>query len=128
MPGHPGREPRARRRGGPPSGIAAYSQVGTQFGLSMLWTMLFSYPLMGGIREISARVGLVTGRGLAANLRRHFPQGVLHGVVGLPLLANTINIGADLGAMAAALHLVVGGPLLAYTVGFGLLCAGLQVF
>ena len=110
-----------------PSGIATYSQVGSQFGLTMLWTMLFSYPLMGGIQEISARVGLVTGRGLAGNLRKHFPRGILHSVVGLLLLANTINIGADIGAMAAALHLVIGGPLLAYTVGFGLLCAGLQV-
>jgi NRAMP (natural resistance-associated macrophage protein)-like metal ion transporter len=111
-----------------PSGIATYSQVGSQFGLGMLWTMLFSYPLMGGIQEISARVGLVTGRGLAGNLRKHFPRGILHGVVALLLLANTINIGADIGAMAAALHLVVGGPLLAYTIGFGLLCAALQVF
>ena len=111
-----------------PSGIATYSQVGSQFGLGMLWTMLFSYPLMGAIQEISARVGLVTGRGLAGNLRRHFPRGILHGVVTLLLLANTINIGADIGAMAAALHLVVGGWLLAYTVGFGLLCVGLQVF
>ena len=111
-----------------PSGIATYSQVGSQFGLGMLWTMLFSYPLMGGIQEISARVGLVTGRGLAANLRKHFPRGVLYGVVALLVLANTINIGADVGAMAAALHLLVGGPILAYTVGFGLLCVGLQVF
>ena len=111
-----------------PSGIATYSQVGSQFGLAMLWTMLFSYPLMGGIQEISARVGLVTGRGLAGNLRKHFPRGILYGVVALLLLANTINIAADIGAMAAALHLVVGGPLLAYTVGFGLLCVGLQVF
>lgn len=111
-----------------PSGIATYSQVGSQFGLGMLWTMLFSYPLMGGIQEISARVGLVTGRGLAGNLRKHFPRGILHGVVALLLFANTINIGADIGAMAAALHLVIGGPLLAYTIGFGLLCVGLQVF
>ncbi|HYN04725.1 MAG TPA: divalent metal cation transporter [Vicinamibacteria bacterium] len=111
-----------------PSGIATYSQVGSQFGLGMLWTMLFSYPLMGGIQEISARVGLVTGRGLAGNLRKHFPRGVTYGVVALLVLANTINIGADLGAMAAALHLLVGGPILAYTVGFGLLCVGLQVF
>jgi NRAMP (natural resistance-associated macrophage protein)-like metal ion transporter len=111
-----------------PSGIATYSQVGSQFGLGMLWTMVLSYPLMGGIQEISARVGLVTGRGLAGNLRKHFPRGVLHGVVGLLLLANTINIGADIGAMAAALHLVIGGHLILYTVGFGLLCVGLQVF
>ena len=111
-----------------PSGIATYSQVGSQFGLAMLWTMLFSYPLMGGIQEISARVALVTGRGLAGNLRKHFPRGVLYGVVSLLLLANTINIGADIGAMAAALHLLAGGPLLAYTIGFGLLCVVLQVF
>jgi Mn2+/Fe2+ NRAMP family transporter len=94
----------------------------------MLWTMLFSYPLMGGIQEISARIGLVTGKGLAGNLRQHFPRAILHAVVALLLVANTINIGADIGAMAAALHLVAGGPLLVYTMGFGVLCVVLEVF
>ncbi len=111
-----------------PSGIATYSRVGSQFGLAMLWTMVVSYPLMSGIQEISARVGLVTGRGLAANLRQHFPRAVVHAAIGLLVVANTINIGADIGAMAAALDLVVRGPVLAYTVGFGLVCVLLQVF
>ena len=90
--------------------------------------MVISYPLMGGIQEISARVGLVTGRGLAGNLRAHFPRGVLYGVIALLVLANTINLGADIGAMAAALELMVGGPQILYIVGFGLLCLLLQVF
>jgi Mn2+/Fe2+ NRAMP family transporter len=111
-----------------PSGIATYSQVGSQFGLGMLWTMVISYPLMGGIQEISARVGLVTGRGLAGNLRAHFPRGLLHGVIALLVVANTINLAADIGAMAAALDLMVGGPPVLYIVGFGLLCLLLQVF
>ena len=111
-----------------PSGIATYSQVGSQFGLGMLWTMLFSYPLMAGIQEISARVGRVTGHGLAESLRRHYLKWVLYSAVGLLLLANTINIGADIGAMGAALHLLVGGPVQVYVLGFGLLCLGMQTF
>jgi Mn2+/Fe2+ NRAMP family transporter len=93
----------------------------------MLWTMLFSYPLMSGIQEISAQVGRVTGHGLAESLRKHFPKGVLHIALVLLLVANTINIGADIGAMGAALHLLVGGPLLAYVLGFGLVCLALQI-
>jgi len=111
-----------------PSGIATYSQVGSQFGLGMLWTMVFSYPLMASIQEISARVGRVTGHGLAESLRRHFPKGVLHAAIALLLLANTINIGADIGAMGAALHLLAGGPVQLFVLGFGLLCLGLQIF
>ncbi len=111
-----------------PSGIATYSQVGSQFGLGMLWTMVFSYPLMSGIQEISARVGRVTGHGLAASLRKHFPAWVLYAAIGLLLVANTINIGADIGAMGAALHLLIGGPAQIYVVGFGLLCLLLQIF
>ncbi len=111
-----------------PSGIATYSQVGSQFGLGMLWTMVFTYPLMSGIQEICAQVGRVTGHGLAASLRKHFPKWVLHAAVGLLLLANTINIGADIGAMGAGLHLLVGGPVLMFVLGFGLSCLGLQVF
>ena len=110
-----------------PSGIATYSQVGSQFGLGMLWTMLFSYPLMAGIQEISAQVGRVTGHGLAESLRKHFPTGVLHGALALLLIANTINIGADIGAMGAALRLLIGGPVTLYVLGLGLLCLGLQV-
>jgi NRAMP (natural resistance-associated macrophage protein)-like metal ion transporter len=111
-----------------PSGIATYSQVGSQFGLNMLWTTVLSYPLMSAIQEISARVGLVTGHGLAESLRKHFPPWVLYGAIGMLFVANTINIGADIGAMGAAVHLLAGGPVQVYVVGFGLLCLGLQVF
>src|SRR5437764_3325098 len=101
-----------------PSGIATYSQTGAQFGFDMAWVMLFSWPLMCAIQEISARIGRVTGRGIAGNLRQHFPPAVLLSMVGLLLAANTINLGADLGAMAAGLRLVIGGPALLYVGAF----------
>src|SRR3984957_11027001 len=104
-----------------PSGIATYSQIGAQFGFTMLWTMLFSYPLMAGIQEISAWIGRVTGVGLAGNIRRHYSAAILYPLVGLLLIANVINLGADLGAMGAALQLVAGGPALLYTVAFGVI-------
>src|SRR3954451_3795453 len=93
-----------------PSGIATYSQAGAQYGYALGWTLLFSWPLMCAIQEISARVGRVTGRGIAGNLKEHYPRPILHVLVTLLLAANVINLGADLGAMAAALKLVVGGP------------------
>ena len=111
-----------------PSGIGTYSQVGAQFGFGMLWTMLFSYPLMVSIQLISARVGRVTGHGIAGNLRRHYPRWLLLPLVFLLVVANTINIGADLGAMGAALHLLIGGTTVWYTVLFGLVSLLLQVF
>ena len=111
-----------------PSGIATYSQAGAQFGFNLGWTMLFSFPLMCAIQEISARIGRVTGRGLAGNLKQHYPRSVLAGIVSLLLVANTINLGADLGAMAAALKLVIGGPELLYVGLFAVICIGLEVF
>ncbi len=111
-----------------PSGIGTYSQVGAQFGFGMLWTMLFSFPLMVCVQLICARIGRVTGGGIAGNLRRHFPAKVLFPIVGLLLIANTINIAADLGAMGAALQLLIGGSGLAYTVCFAALSLLLQVF
>jgi Mn2+/Fe2+ NRAMP family transporter len=75
-----------------PSGIATYSQVGAQFGFAMLWTMLFSYPLMAGIQEISAWIGRVTGIGIAGNIRRHYSAWVLYPIVALLLVANVINL------------------------------------
>jgi NRAMP (natural resistance-associated macrophage protein)-like metal ion transporter len=111
-----------------PSGIATYSQVGAQFGYSLGWTLLLTYPLMCAIQQISAEIGRVTGRGLAGNLRRYYPTWLLHGIVGLLIIANSINIGADLGAMAAALKLLVKGPLLVYVAGFALISVGLEVF
>ena len=93
-----------------PSGIATYSQVGAQFGFAMSWAMLFSFPLMAAIQEISARIGRCTGRGIADNIRRRYPPALLYGIVGLVLVANTINLGADLGAMADALRLLAAPP------------------
>jgi len=111
-----------------PSGIATYSQAGAQFGFNMLWTVLFTYPLMVGIQVVSARIGRVSGHGLATNIRRHYPAWLLYGVVGLLLIANTINIAADVSAMGEALKLIVGGPAQIYAVGFGVLSLLLQTF
>jgi Mn2+/Fe2+ NRAMP family transporter len=111
-----------------PSGIATYSQAGAQFGYGMTWVMLFSWPLMAAIQEISARIGRVTGQGIAANLRAHYPPSLLRGIVGLLLVANFINLGADLGAMGEALRLIVGGPSGAYVVLFAALCAVLEIY
>src|SRR5215470_548630 len=111
-----------------PSGIATYSQAGAQFGFAISWTMLFSYPLMVAIQQISARIGRTTGKGIAGNLRQHYPNWLLQGIVALLFVANTINIGADLGAMADALRLLIGGPALIYVILFGCICAVLQIF
>src|SRR5690348_760087 len=97
-----------------PSGIATYSQAGARFGHGMLWTLLFSLPLMAAVQEVSARVGRVTGRGIVANLRPFYPRPVLFVLVVLLFAANTVNLAADLAAMAEALRLLVGGPALAY--------------
>jgi len=111
-----------------PSGIATYSQVGAGFGYSILWTTLLTFPLMVGIQTVSARIGRVTGHGLAANIRHYYPRPVLYGVVLLLLVANTINIAADIGAMGAALELLIGGNAHWYGAAFGVLSAVLQVF
>jgi NRAMP (natural resistance-associated macrophage protein)-like metal ion transporter len=111
-----------------PSGIATYSQVGAGFGYGILWTAFFTFPLMVGIQVVSARIGRVTGDGLAANIRKHYPSWLLYGIVTLLLLANTINIAADIGAMGAALTLLIGGPAHLYGVGFGVISVVLQVF
>jgi len=111
-----------------PSGIATYSQAGAQYGFDLAWVMVFSLPLMCAIQEISARIGRVTGRGLAGNLSRHYPKPLLWTLVSLLVAANTINLGADLGAMAAALKLLVGGPVLAFVAAFAVVTATLEVF
>lgn len=111
-----------------PSGIASYSQAGAQFGLGMLWTLIFTYPLMVGIQVVSAQIGRVTGHGLATNLRRHYPGWLLYSIVGLLLTANTINIAADVAAMGEAARLIAGGHAHFYAIGFGLLSVLLQVF
>lgn len=99
-----------------PSGVATYSQVGAKFGFGMLWTTLFSLPLMAAIQEISARIGRITGRGIAGNLRKFYPAWLSYPLVILLIIANTINIGADIGAMGAAVKLLVGGPAHLYAV------------
>ncbi|PDS99904.1 iron transporter [Rhizobium sp. S9] len=105
-----------------PSGIGTYSQAGAQLGFGIGWTMLLTYPLMAAIQEISARVGRTTGHGIAGNLCRHYPNWLLQSIV-IPLfIANTINIGADLSAMADATKLLIGGPAVLYVLLFAAIC------
>ena len=111
-----------------PSGIATYSQAGAQYGYGMLWSVLFTTPLMIGIQIVSARIGRVTGHGLAANIREHYPKWLLYFIVSLLLVANTINIAADLGAMGSALQLLIGGKSAIYVVLFALVSLVLQIF
>jgi NRAMP (natural resistance-associated macrophage protein)-like metal ion transporter len=111
-----------------PSGIATYSQAGAQFGFGLMWTLLFTYPLMVGIQIVSARIGRVTGHGLATNIREHYPPWLLYVMVGLLLTANTINIAADIAAMGDAARLSFGGGAHLYAVAFGFASVLLQVF
>jgi NRAMP (natural resistance-associated macrophage protein)-like metal ion transporter len=104
-----------------PSGIATYTQAGAQVGFGIGWTMLLTFPLMAAVQEISARIGRTTGHGISGNLRRHYPNWLLQSVVALLFFANTINIGADLGAMADAVKLLIGGPGPLYVVAFAAL-------
>ena len=110
-----------------PSGIATYSQVGAQFGFGLAWTMLFSLPFIIVIQEINGRIGCVTGHGIADNLRRHCPAALVRCIV-LLLVANVINLGADLGAMGAGLRPLLGGSARLYTVMFGVLCVLAEIF
>jgi NRAMP (natural resistance-associated macrophage protein)-like metal ion transporter len=110
-----------------PSGIATYSQAGAQVGFALLWLMPFTYPLMSVTQEISARLGRTTGRGLAGNIRRHYPAWVAQSCIALLLIANMINLGADLGSMGDVVRMLVGGPSWLYVVGFGLACVAAQV-
>ena len=111
-----------------PSGIATYSQAGAQFGYQLGWTIALTFPLMVGIQMVSARMGRVTGHGLASNIRRHFPRPILYAIVAMLAAANTINIAADIAAMGEALRLVAAGPTHIYAIAFGVVCLGLQVF
>jgi NRAMP (natural resistance-associated macrophage protein)-like metal ion transporter len=110
-----------------PSGIGTYSQVGAQFGFGMLWSMVFSLPLMCAMQLISARIGRTTGKGIAANLKT-YPRWLVYGLVGMLFAANTINIGADIAAMGAAAKLILGGSALLYATLLTLLCLGLEIF
>jgi NRAMP (natural resistance-associated macrophage protein)-like metal ion transporter len=128
---------RARLRLGPglitgacnddPSSVATYSQVGAQFGFGLAWTLPFSFPLLVAIQEISARIGRVTGLGLAGNLRRHYPGWLAAALVTLLSLANVFNLAADLGAMGEVLKLLVAGPALLYVCLFGVIAVLLEL-
>ncbi len=117
-----------------PSGIATYSQAGAQFGFDLGWTLVFSWPLMCAIQEICARIGRVTGRGIGGNLKKHYPRWVVYGIVLLLVSANVINLGADLGAMGAAVNLLLGNgspqtlPIWVPVVGFAVVSAMLEIF
>jgi NRAMP (natural resistance-associated macrophage protein)-like metal ion transporter len=111
-----------------PSGIATYSQTGAQFGYGLLWTLVLTYPLMTAIQLVSARIGRVTGSGLAKAMGQVIPGPVVSGLVALLFVANTINIGADLAAMGESAKLIVGGGAHYFTVAFALLSLGLQLF
>ena len=110
-----------------PSGIATHSQIGAQFGYGLSWTFVLSFPLMVAIQQIAAEIGCVTGAGIARNLRRHYPRRLLWAVVALLLVANIINLGADLSAMGAALALLMGGSAGLYTLLFGIVCVVLEI-
>jgi NRAMP (natural resistance-associated macrophage protein)-like metal ion transporter len=112
-----------------PSGIATYSQAGAQFGFNMLWTVITCLPLMIAIQSVAGRIGAVTGKGLAANIKQVFPAWLLTGMVVLLLIANVINIAADVAAMGSAAALVLPGvDFHIYVVAFGIVSILLQVF
>jgi Mn2+/Fe2+ NRAMP family transporter len=111
-----------------PSGIATYSQAGAQFGYGLLWTMVLTYPLMSAVQLASAHIGRVTGAGLARNLVRSFPKRVVAVLVAVLVIANTINIGADLSAMAASASLVAGGGEHLFVIGFAVVSTLLQLY
>src|SRR5712691_4195804 len=111
-----------------PSGIATYAQTGVQFGYGQLWTALFMLPLLAGVQEACSRIGVVTGKGIAAVVREHFSKPVLYIVVLLVLIANTINIGADIGAMAAAANLLLPLPFAVFALLFTTLILTLEIF
>lgn len=111
-----------------PSGIATYTQVGAGFGYSLLWAPVLTFPLMVGIQMVSANIGRVTGHGLAANIRQRYPSWLLYSLIFSVVIANTINIGANLGAMGAVLKLLIRGPAHLYVVLFALTSLVLQIF
>jgi NRAMP (natural resistance-associated macrophage protein)-like metal ion transporter len=110
-----------------PSGIATYAQTGVQFGYTQLWTALFSFPFMTVVQEMCGRIGMVTGKGLANVIKQHYPRYILYLAVLLLFVANTVNIGADLSAMAAAGRLLAGLPFLAWLILITVLSMVLQI-
>lgn len=111
-----------------PSGIATYSQTGAQFGYGQLWTALYMLPFMTAVQEACARIGLVTGKGIAAVVKEHYNRKVLYTVIGIVVVANTINIGADIGAMAAAAQLLVPVHFVVLTLFFTITILLLEIF
>lgn len=111
-----------------PSGIATYSQTGAQFGYGQLWTALYMLPFMTAVQEACARIGLVTGKGIAAIVKEHYSKPVLYAVVSLVVIANTINIGADIGAMASAAQLLIPISFVVLTLFFTALILVLEIF
>lgn len=111
-----------------PSGIGTYSQTGAQFGYNQLWTALFSFPFMAVVQEMCGRIGLVTGRGLSNVIRSHYSKKILYASVALLFFANTVNIGADLGAMAVSGQLLIGIPFIVWLLGIALISIILQIF
>ena len=111
-----------------PSGIGTHSQVGAQFGYGLAWTFTLSFPLLAVIQIVAAEIGRVTGRGIAANLRRHYPRPLMWIAISLLLVANVINLGADLSAMGDSLTLLTGVRAGYYTFAFGIVCVVLEVF
>ncbi len=111
-----------------PSGITTYSQTGAQYGFSLIWLSLSTFPFMAIIQEMCARIGLVTGMGLAANVRRLFPRWVIYVCSILLFIANTLNLGADIGAMAKATQLLTNVHFVYIVIGFSALTLGLQIF
>jgi len=111
-----------------PSGIATYSQTGAQFGYGQLWTALYMLPFMMAVQEACARIGLVSGKGIAALVKKHYSKAVLYSVVGLVVVANTINIGADIGAMASAVQLLIPGPFVVITLVLTTIILVLEIY
>jgi NRAMP (natural resistance-associated macrophage protein)-like metal ion transporter len=111
-----------------PSGIATYSQIGAQFGYSLGWTVVLTTPLMAAVQEIAARLGRVTGAGLGAAMRAHVPPWLTVAIVLSLVIANIFNLGADIGAMAAACKLLIGGPQQVYAVLIAIFCAACEIY
>ncbi len=111
-----------------PSGIATYSQAGAAFGFQFVWTALFTFPFMAIVQEMCARIGIVTGRGLAGAISRHYPKWILYTCATMLFVANTFNLGADLGMMARAVQLLIPINFTVLVIGFAALSLYLQIF
>ncbi|MFS8083970.1 MAG: NRAMP family divalent metal transporter [Ginsengibacter sp.] len=111
-----------------PSGIATYSQTGAQFGFRLLWTAFYMLPFMMGVQEACARIGMVTGKGITALLKENYSKGLVYSVIALVLIANIINIGADIGAMASAARLLLPLSFFLWTILFTVIILILQIY